>query len=76
MAEGASQPRDFDAFRRRVVTDGRHIGLLWPIEDRDAFLRTVMELGAAEGYVFDASDVAAGMSYGQFAWLTHWMPVV
>jgi hypothetical protein len=77
MSEDISPgPLDFEAFRRRVVADPRLIALLWPIRDRAAFLTAVMELGTAEGYRFEDADVAAALSEGQFAWLTHWLPVV
>jgi hypothetical protein len=71
-----SEALNFEAFRRHVAGDPRLVARLWPIQDRAAFMTAVMDLGAAEGYRFEAADVAAALSEGQFAWLTHWLPVV
>jgi hypothetical protein len=75
-ALASAVPSGFEAFRQLVISDASLLAQLRPIMDREALIRMTHELGAARGYRFDISEVEAAMSEGQFAWLTHWLPVV
>lgn len=71
-----ADPHAFAAFRQRVFADANLQRRLRRVTDRTAFLDLVVTLGAEAGYRFDVSDVVAVMQEGQFAWLTHWFPVL
>jgi hypothetical protein len=65
-----------EAFRRHVILDDELVEGLRPIADTDAFVRAVVDVGAAHGFLFEAADVAEALRAGQRAWLGHWLPVL
>jgi Nif11 domain len=78
MSEREAQPDSatFEAFRQRVFADPDLQARLRPVMDRTAFIDLVVTMGAETGYTFSTRDVTAVMERGQFAWLTHWWPVI
>lgn len=60
---------DFERFRYQVLEDLALQNQLRGIEDREAFLRRVVELGQENGYAFDVKDVTFAMQASRRAWI-------
>ncbi len=60
---------DFERFRDQVLQDSALQEQLRAIEDRDAFMRRVVELGQENGYAFGVEQVAAAMQATRRAWI-------
>lgn len=60
---------NLEQFRRIVVEDEALQQQLVGVAERDEFIRRVVELGAAYGYVFTAADVQHALHASRRAWL-------
>ncbi len=61
--------QDFERFRDQVLQDPGLQEQLVQIENREAFLQRVVELGQHNGYSFGAEEVTWAMQANRRAWL-------